>query len=594
MLSAQRTQVHRILCCELKWHNVFRFSDAFSVLTRLIRESLSVLVIESLLATWRQTRTLFGTQRTSVLPDRHAHLRLATVAAAAAMDPSTAPPAKRRRVDGGGTQAAVETPLPPGAQLGRDCPYMHTISCAALDFDFEKVCSVSLEAHNVYTCLVCGKYFQGRGPASHAFAHALDAGHHVFLNLTTEAAYSLPDNLRIVDPLIDRIVAALHPRFSPDSVASLDSTALEYSTLDGEPHLQGVTALDALHAADYANAIFHALFCVAPLRAYLLLTPRSSTVAAPHSRLLPELAALAQKVWSPAAFRARVSPHEVMRAVATASGGRFGPLARADPVDFFAWLVHVLSREIARAEKGAANGDGGGGEGMAEGDLGVERRRRRRRLLRDCFQGKLEVTSRQEDAGAENDGRGPRNDLNGRADRKTETRKESAFWFLSLDLPPKALFKDASDRTLVAQVGLEELLGKYSGHSQHHVVETGERLSFRLLQLPPYLVLTLRRVTKSKFAVEKNHAVVHCPVTGLDMSELLQAAASGDAARAPLLYRMIAFVVQDGPHDDCSYRVVVRHAATGKWFSIDSSTVTEVLPQVASLSHTCMLLYERE
>lgn len=31
-----------------------------------------------------------------------------------------------------------------------------------LDFDFEKVCSVSLSNLNVYACLVCGKYYQGR------------------------------------------------------------------------------------------------------------------------------------------------------------------------------------------------------------------------------------------------------------------------------------------------------------------------------------------------------------------------------------------------------------------------------------------------
>lgn len=30
-----------------------------------------------------------------------------------------------------------------------------------LDFDFEKLCSVSISRINVYACLVCGKYFQG-------------------------------------------------------------------------------------------------------------------------------------------------------------------------------------------------------------------------------------------------------------------------------------------------------------------------------------------------------------------------------------------------------------------------------------------------
>ena len=32
---------------------------------------------------------------------------------------------------------------------------------SVLDFDFEKLCSVSLSNINVYACLVCGKYFQG-------------------------------------------------------------------------------------------------------------------------------------------------------------------------------------------------------------------------------------------------------------------------------------------------------------------------------------------------------------------------------------------------------------------------------------------------
>lgn len=45
-------------------------------------------------------------------------------------------------------------------ELSRKCPYLDTIDRAVLDFDFEKLCSVSLSRINVYACLVCGKYFQ--------------------------------------------------------------------------------------------------------------------------------------------------------------------------------------------------------------------------------------------------------------------------------------------------------------------------------------------------------------------------------------------------------------------------------------------------
>jgi U4/U6.U5 tri-snRNP-associated protein 2 len=451
-------------------------------------------------------------------------------------------------------------------QLGRDCPYMHTINCESLDFDFEKVCSVSLESHNLYACLVCGKYFQGRGPSSHAFAHALDASHHLFLNLETETAYSIPDNLQIVDPLIDRIASALRPKFTPAAVAALSTTPRLYRTLNGSRHLQGITALDNLHASDYANVVFQVLFTVTPLRNYLLLAPplfiSAALSSSPQSRLLGELSSLAQKVWNPDAFRGHVSPHEVMQSVENASGARFGPSAQADPADFFAWLIHTLHREVHRIGKKRASG---------------------RNFLRDCFRGNLEVMSLREEEGDAVAGPSTVDSL--------VFTKVSPFWFLPLDLPPIPLFKDASERTLVAQVGLSELLKKYDGTSQHHMVKTGERLTYRLLELPQFLMLTMKRVTKSKFATEKNNAVLHCPVNGLDMRELLSC--KGLTGTEPLIYNLLAIVIHDGSPDRGTYRAAVRHNATSKWFNIDHMAISEVLPQVVSLSDTCMLLYER-
>jgi U4/U6.U5 tri-snRNP-associated protein 2 len=52
---------------------------------------------------------------------------------------------------------------------------------------------VSLAALNVYACLTCGKYYQGRGKSTHAYTHALEADHHVFVNLHSQEIYCLPD-----------------------------------------------------------------------------------------------------------------------------------------------------------------------------------------------------------------------------------------------------------------------------------------------------------------------------------------------------------------------------------------------------------------
>ena len=54
-----------------------------------------------------------------------------------------------------------------------DCPYLDTIDRTLLDFDFQKVCSVTLSNQNVYTCLVCGKFFKGKAPKTPAFTHSV-------------------------------------------------------------------------------------------------------------------------------------------------------------------------------------------------------------------------------------------------------------------------------------------------------------------------------------------------------------------------------------------------------------------------------------
>lgn len=473
------------------------------------------------------------------------------------------PPSKRHRSqeDVSVESTKLDSKGKANVQAGTTCPYMHTINRAVLDFDFEKVCSVCLESHNVYACLVCGKYFQGRGPDSHAYAHALDVGHHMFLNLTTERTYCLPDGYSVVDPALDEIAFALHPKFSQEDIDELDIKPRAYRLLDGTPHLQGVTGMDNLHASDYANVICQMLFTVSPVRNFLLLAPKllddpMSNPGNNTGRVFHELCALAQKVWSPAAFRGHVSPHELMQEVSNASARRFSSLHQSNPVEFFAWLIHSLHRDISRMCKSKALKDVPG-----------------KNLLKDCFQGSLEVTS-----------------VRDGDDMMTTKRAiaKNTFWFLSLDLPPKPLFKDTSERTLVTQVPLKELLAKYDGKSQHHIVKTGERRSYKLLRLPPYLLLTINRVTRSKFSVEKNSAVVHCPMSDLDLSEIYPFSPSESK-----LYHLSAMVIHDGPHDTGTFRVVARHRATNKWFSIQNMNVSEVLPQLVSLSDTWILLYEQ-
>merc|ERR1719321_1675422 len=74
----------------------------------------------------------------------------------------------------------------------RTCPYLGTINRHLLDFDFEKICSISLNSENIYVDLVDGKYFQGRGQHTHAYPHALEKNHYVWMNTQDGRVYCIP------------------------------------------------------------------------------------------------------------------------------------------------------------------------------------------------------------------------------------------------------------------------------------------------------------------------------------------------------------------------------------------------------------------
>ena len=90
--------------------------------------------------------------------------------------------------------------------------------------DFEKFCSISFSRINVYACLVCGKYFQGRGQNTHAYTHSVGEEHRVFLNLETKRFYCLPDNYEIIDPSLSDIIYVLNPTFENELIKRLETS----------------------------------------------------------------------------------------------------------------------------------------------------------------------------------------------------------------------------------------------------------------------------------------------------------------------------------------------------------------------------------
>lgn len=118
--------------------------------------------------------------------------------------------------------------------------YLDTINRSVLDFDFEKLCSITLSNINVYACLVCGKYYQGRGPKSHAYFHALEVGHHVYVNMQTKKVYVLPEGYEVKSKSLEDIKFVVDPQLSKDEVGKLDKEAKDAWDIGGKKYRPGM------------------------------------------------------------------------------------------------------------------------------------------------------------------------------------------------------------------------------------------------------------------------------------------------------------------------------------------------------------------
>ncbi|KAK4748089.1 hypothetical protein SAY87_014675 [Trapa incisa] len=457
-------------------------------------------------------------------------------------------------------------------EVRRDCPYLDTVNRQVLDFDFEKFCSVSLSNLNVYACLVCGKYFQGRWKKSHAYTHSLEAGHHVYINLQTEKVYCLPDGYEINDPSLDDIRHVLNPRFTKEQVEQLERNKQWSRALDGSDYLPGMVGLNNIKDTDFVNVTIQSLMRVTPLRNFFLI-PENYL----HSRstLVHRFGELTRKIWHARNFKGQVSPHEFLQAVMKASKKRFRIGVQSDPVEFMTWLLNTLHNDLKTSKKGNS-------------------------IIYQCFQGELEVVreipakaiAEKKVNGDENNGISTEG---GHGNRNIISESERMpFLMLGLDLPPPPLFKDVMEKNIIPQVPLFNILKKFDGESITEVVRPRiARMRYRVTRLPQYLILHMRRFTKNNFFVEKNPTLVNFPVKNLELKDYIPLPSPKENERLRSKYDLIANIVHDGKPGEGSYRAFVQRKSEELWYEMQDLHVSETLPQMVALSEAYMQIYEQ-
>ncbi|CAN4080388.1 unnamed protein product [Withania somnifera] len=450
-------------------------------------------------------------------------------------------------------------------EIRRDCPYLDTVNRQVLDFDFEKFCSVSLTNLNVYACLVCGKYYQGRGTKSHAYTHSLEAGHHVFINLRTEKVYCLPDGYEVIDPSLDDIIHVLNPRFTQEQVEQLDKSRQWSRALDGSDYLPGTVGLNNIKETDFVNVTIQSLMRVTPLRNFFLIPENYQHNRSP---LVHRFGELTRKIWHARNFKGQVSPHEFLQAVMKASKKRFRIGAQSDPVEFMSWLLNTLHMELRSSKKGSS-------------------------IIHRCFQGELEVVKEMHNRPiAEKRENGEDGEHESHSTGMESSRMP--FLMLGLDLPPPPLFTDVMEKNIIPQVPLFNILKKFDGETVTEVVRPRiARMRYRVTKLPQYLILHMRRFTKNNFFMEKNPTLVNFPVKNLELKDYIPLPAPKENQKLRSKYDLIANIVHDGKPGEGSYRVFVQRKSEELWYEMQDLHVSETLPQMVALSETYMQIYEQ-
>lgn len=150
------------------------------------------------------------------------------------------------------------------------CPYLDTVDRHVLDFDSEKLCSQTLTNRNVYVCLVCGKFFEGRGKHTPAYTHSLQYNHYVYMNMESGRSYCLPDNYEILDRSLQDVQKCLSPSYSMKEITALDTNIALARDVYGATYLPGFVGLNNLNGTDDMNVVLHLLSHIAPFRDYFL------------------------------------------------------------------------------------------------------------------------------------------------------------------------------------------------------------------------------------------------------------------------------------------------------------------------------------
>lgn len=430
--------------------------------------------------------------------------------------------------------------------------YIDSIDRRKLDFDIEKICCITLSTTNIYCCLSCGKYFQGKNHNSPAFKHMLDDDHHLFLNMESLKIYSLPENYEMIGiESLNVIKYAANPTYDPEDLKTYPLVCYD---LNLNRYLNGFVGLNNISQNSYQNVVIQLLSHIIPIRNYFLLESMKMTN---NNGFIEKLSSLIRKMWSPKLFKNHVSPYEFIKYIESMSNQKLG--ISKDPRKFLLYLVTMI--------------------------LSKSSDRKLKKLFLQQFQGQIKIMTTRVNT-SEN--------LENKTVKFTKTDdgptvKSNKFWILTLDLPPMPLFKTDKSTNVPNQIKLETLLEKFNGISETH---TEEHINtYKVTYLPKYLILHINRFdshtefpvkNRNQTLVEFEHQLVIENCNYQLVSNIIHGSFKDKLSQKNLK-----------ADEQSIWKIQVKNVKTDEWFEFDGTEVKQREKQLLFLNESYMQVWEK-
>ena len=434
------------------------------------------------------------------------------------------------------------------------CPYIATINRRLLDFDKEQICSVTLAKNNIYGCLVCGRYFQGKGRTTPLYNHCLDEAHYVCVNLKTASIYWIPEDVELTDESLYDIKQNLLPKYDATYIKNIEKISKECKVdLNGNKYYPGFIGFKNIKNTEYFNVLIQAFVHLPKFfQHYLQYNKLDNTTT--DSLFVTAISTITKRIWNQHSFKTFIDQTESVNLLSVVSHGKFSLESKGNIVDFLNFFMNFNKRH--------------------------------NELIDSFFTGVVEVENFKliKEIGGRNEGEGEKiKTIDGI--EYLYNKKRSHFLYLTLDLPKKPLFKNSQEKITIPVVELRDLMDKYRGVFYVELPELGVKRLYKVKKFPRYLILVFNRLDVNKYIIEKNNTIVHFHLNNLTLEE---------CENKEVKFNLLCNIVFEGENEkDDSYKVQILNKGRNEWFEIKNNEVKKILSDNVLLSECYILFYEK-